>query len=125
MAGNPVEGTVVITGSEQVIARSIAHIENTRKWIGIVGDSALPGAHVHATTVFASLLDAKKRGVRIRFITEVTPENIENCRKVMQYADLRHLDGIKGHFGASESAYLATTTIAEDETIPQMIFSTS
>ncbi|HET9357616.1 MAG TPA: HAMP domain-containing sensor histidine kinase [Nitrososphaeraceae archaeon] len=58
--------------------------------------------------------DAKRRGVRLLYITEITKENLAYCKQLMPMVDeLRHLDGIKGNFYISESGYLAPATFHE------------
>ena len=52
--------------------------------------------------------DAKRRDVRLRYLTEITNENISFCKELLStVSELRHLDGIKGNFMISESEYLA------------------
>lgn len=52
---------------------------------------------------------AKKRGVRIRVITEITKENLIHCKENMKYIDdLRHIDNITHTFGISERHYLSS-----------------
>jgi two-component system, OmpR family, sensor histidine kinase VicK len=43
--------------------------------------------------------EAKARGIQLRFISEITKENIAYCKKLMELADLHHLDEVKGNFG--------------------------
>ncbi|MDP9289720.1 MAG: HAMP domain-containing histidine kinase [Thermoproteota archaeon] len=51
---------------------------------------------------------AKRRGVRLRYVTEITKDNIQYCKELMKMVDdLRHLDGIRGNFYLSEKEYLA------------------
>ena len=53
-------------------------------------------------------MDAKTRGLRIRYLTEITPENVSFCKELVSIVDeLRHLDGIKGNFMISQSEYCA------------------
>ena len=55
-----------------------------------------------------AFVDAKRRDVRLRYLTEITTENISFCKQLNKIVDeLRHLDGIKGNFMLSESEYLA------------------
>jgi len=55
-----------------------------------------------------AFLDAKSRGVRLRYLTEITNDNISYCKELIKIVDeLRHLDGIKGNFMISEEEYLA------------------
>jgi hypothetical protein len=41
----------------------------------------------------------KQKGIDVRFITTITPENISNCTKLMKFVDLRHTDSIRGYLG--------------------------
>ncbi|MFZ0224120.1 MAG: hypothetical protein WAM42_20760, partial [Candidatus Nitrosopolaris sp.] len=53
---------------------------------------------------------AKVRGARVRFITEITKENISYTETFVQSVELRHLDGVKGNFGVSDAEYIAIST---------------
>jgi hypothetical protein len=52
-------------------------------------------------------LAAKRRRVRIMYITEITRENLRYCREIMEFAELRHLDGVRGNFAVSDTEYVA------------------
>src|SRR5215831_7296200 len=54
--------------------------------------------------------EAKAKGTRLRFITEITQENISCTKEFIETAELRHLDGVKGNFGVSDSEYIAIST---------------
>jgi two-component system sensor histidine kinase VicK len=61
-----------------------------------------------------AFVDAKNRGVRLRYLTEITTENISYCKELLSIvSELRHLDGIKGNFMISESEYLAPMVLFE------------
>jgi hypothetical protein len=44
----------------------------------------------------------KQKGIVVRFITTITPENISNCTKLMKFVELRHTDAIIGYLGISD-----------------------
>lgn len=69
-----------------------------------------------------ALKDAKNRGVKLRYIIEITNENIGLCKKMMELVELRHLDGFKGNFILNESKYLSiiVTATQEQEEVPQI-----
>jgi len=46
-----------------------------------------------------------RRGVTIRFITDVTKENLINCKELMNFSEIRHLDEIEGNFGILDGIY--------------------
>jgi len=61
-----------------------------------------------------SFIDAKNRGIKLRYLTEITSENISYCKGLMSMVDeLRHLDGIKGNFMLSESEYVSPVVSTE------------
>ena len=72
-----------------------------------------------------ALLDAKEtKGIMIRFVTEITRDNIPYCKEIMKIGKVRHLIGVKGNFGISDTEYIATATPTGSEPIiPHAIFS--
>jgi signal transduction histidine kinase len=75
------------------------------------------------------LLNFKKRGIKLRYITDITKDNISYCKELMKFADdIRYLDGIKGNFMLGESEYLASATLLQEvqqpmRPIQQVIYS--
>jgi two-component system, OmpR family, sensor histidine kinase VicK len=66
--------------------------------------------------------DAKKRGVKLRYLTEISKENASFCKELIPLVDeMRHLDGIKGNFMLSESEYLAPIILFEKGKIASQI----
>jgi hypothetical protein len=78
---------------------------NTRTFWGACVDSSLPEFSVGK--VKQGYIDAKNRGVRILYITEITRDNLRHCKEIMEFAELRHLDGVRGNFAVSDSEYVA------------------
>jgi K+-sensing histidine kinase KdpD len=72
-----------------------------------------------------AFLDAKSRSIKLRYLTEITKDNIAYCKELITIVDeLRHLDGIKGNFMISETEYLAPLILYEkDKTASQTIYS--
>jgi two-component system, OmpR family, sensor histidine kinase VicK len=70
-----------------------------------------------------ALSEAKRRGVKLRCVIEITKENIAYCKELMGRVELRHLDGLKGSFILNEREYLSisTATLLEGKTIPQIV----
>ena len=77
-------------------------------------DYTRPSLAIDIVILKKAFLDAKKRGVKLRYVTEITKDNISYCKQMMTMVDeLRHLDGIKGNFYISETGYLAPATFHE------------
>ena len=67
-------------------------------------------------TIEKALIDTKARGIKLRFITEITKDNCHRCKEViMKIGELRHLDGVKGNFCVSDTEYIATSTMLESQ----------
>jgi signal transduction histidine kinase len=72
--------------------------------------------------IWKAFLDAKSRYVGLRYITEITKDNISYCKKLMTIVDeLRHLDRIKGNFMLSETEYLSPLVLFEKKKVASQI----
>ena len=73
-------------------------------------------------------IKAKDRGVKFRYITEVTKKNIDYCKEMIKYfdAEIRHLEGVKGNFEISDDGqgYVTAANLQEAKPIKQLIYST-
>ncbi len=66
----------------------------------------------------------KNRGVKLRYVIEVTRDNLEYCKEMLEFSEIRHLEGMKGNFEvADEKEYVAVATLHKAKPIPQLIFS--
>jgi two-component system, OmpR family, sensor histidine kinase VicK len=98
-------GTIVLTDGDKIVEAIRQFQANTRTFWGACVDSSLPEFSVGK--VRQGYVDAKGRGVRILYITEITKDNLRHCREIMQFAELRHLDGVMGNFAVSDTEYVA------------------
>lgn len=97
--------TLIISGYG-ITAKIAKFQSNIRKsWCACV-DSSIP-AFSMSDAIKKGYADAKKRGVRIRYITEITTDNMRHCKELMQFAELRHLGGVRGSFAVSEGEFVA------------------
>ena len=62
-------------------------------------DSSSPATLTTTPQFLDMIIQLNRRGVRQRFITDITKENIKHCKELAKYVELRHLDGITGNFG--------------------------
>jgi hypothetical protein len=98
--------TEVISGAGN-IARAIAGFQSNIKkdWCACV-DSSIP-AFSMSDGIKQGYIAAKKRRVRIRYVTEVTAGNLEKCKELRKFVELRHLAGVRGSFAVSETEFVA------------------
>jgi two-component system sensor histidine kinase VicK len=81
-----------------------------------------PPLAIEIEPIKKAFIDAKARGVRLRYITEITKSNISYCKELIGMVDeLRHLDGIKANFMISETEYLAPVILYEEGKIASQI----
>ena len=69
-----------------------------------------PQLAIEIEQIKKALIDIKRsrRGVKFRYLTEITSENISFCKELVSIVDeLRHTEGIKANFMISETEYLA------------------
>ena len=112
-------------GVDNVIDAELEFFANSKKGIDTCMNYTRPSLAVILEPIKKAFLDAKGRGVKLRYLTEITYDNIAACKELMTIVDeLRHLDGIKGNFMVSEIEYLAPIILFEKGKIaPQAVYS--
>ena len=72
-------------------------------------------------------INAKDRGVKFRYITDITKDNISYCKQIIKEfnAEIRHLDKVKGNFEINDGGkeYVATATLQKAKPLKQLIYS--
>jgi signal transduction histidine kinase len=108
------ESTKVLYGVENVTNTVLQFLSETNNTVDACVDYTRPSLIAGFMALKEAFLDVKKRGVKLRYVTEINKENISYCKYLLTIVDeLRHLDGIKGNFYISETGYLAPATIHE------------
>ena len=108
------EGTEVFYGVDTVMDTILQFLYRTDAKIDACVDYTRPSLAINIQVLREAFLDAKNRGVKLRYITEITKDNISYCKQLMAMVDeLRHLDAIKGNFYISDTGYLAPATFHE------------
>ena len=120
------EKVEVLYGSNRVISMALQFASNAENKIDACVDYTRPSLIVEIRELKRAFYAAKKRGVRLRYITEITAENVSFCKELSTSIvnELRHLDGIKGNFYVSETEYIAPAALHEkDKPSSQIIHS--
>ena len=118
-----IERTEVFYGSEDAMKILLQAMRNVKKEAVTCSDAQSAGFSMTIEPVRQGFIDFKKRGLKIRSITEITKENLEYCKQLGGYVQLRHLDGLRGNFAVSETEYVATAIINEQEPVTETIYS--
>ena len=117
------EKTEVLQGLDKTTEAIIEFLYGAEVSMNICADHTWPSVAMGVEIYKKGLFELKTRNVKFRTITDVTKDNIKYCKELMQIAELRHLDGIKGNFGISEKAYTASATLQEATLLQQVVYS--
>ncbi|MGI0040066.1 MAG: hypothetical protein ACREAO_09630, partial [Nitrososphaera sp.] len=122
--GGRVETTEVLNGIESVFARSAQVTANAKNEIAGVADQSMPSVLMGVEQTRRMLVDAVSRGVKARFVTEITQDNIMHVKELMKLVELRHIGGIRGNFGIYDGKeYMATSVVQEGQPVAQLLYS--
>src|ERR1044072_981887 len=110
--------TRVIFGKRNIIDTGIGIFNRASKSIDTCMTYTRPSLAVSLRAIKDAFLAAKRKGVRLRYITEINHHNIEDCKVLLNIVhELRHLDGVKTNFMISEGEYLAPLVQDKSEAI--------
>ena len=73
--------------------QELGFFSNSMNRIDTCMDNSRPSLAMGIEPIKKSFLDAKRRGVELRYLTEITEQNISSCKKLMEIVnELRHLE---------------------------------
>ncbi|MDF0682274.1 MAG: hypothetical protein P0116_15050 [Candidatus Nitrosocosmicus sp.] len=117
------ERTEVIYGSEKTTKMILTVLDNTSiKWDNYTNSQG-PSIGMGVSPIRKGFKEAYRRGILIRFITEINDSNLRYCEEFMKIAELRHLDNAKGGMAVTEKEYLATANLQEAQPVAHLIYS--
>jgi two-component system, OmpR family, sensor histidine kinase VicK len=121
--GSKHEKTEMLIGAEVTTNQAWEFFSNISNKLDVCASSAAPTI---AMTIFRDAYKSmKSRGIKIRWVTDITKDNLTHCKDLMQYAEVRHISSLNGNFAVSETEYIAATTIKEGQPLPKLIYSNS
>jgi hypothetical protein len=92
-ASSASEKIEIIHGLDKTTEAIIEFLYSAEVSMNICADHAWPSVAMGVEVYKKGLFELKTRNVKFRTITDVTKDNIEYCKELMQIAELRHLDG--------------------------------
>ena len=120
------EKTIVLRGQEPTTSALLEFAASTKTRMDVCADWLAPSVSVGVPELKKGMIDMVTRGLKYRYITEITKDNLEYCKELANYAELRHLDGIRGNFAVSESQYIASAVLKEEaKPVPEIICSSA
>jgi len=112
---NEIERTEVLHGSEKVM-NTVSQFLSKANSINSCGDYKAPSL-VFEIEEYKKLMNSLKvKRIRLRYVTDITKDNFKYCKEMMEFADeVRHLDGLKANFSVSETEYLASASLSQQQ----------
>jgi two-component system sensor histidine kinase VicK len=121
--GSKHEKTEMLIGAEVTTNQAWEFFSNISNKLDVCASSAAPSI---AMTIFRDAYKSMKSGgIKIRWVTDITKDNLKHCKDLIQYAEVRHISSLNGNFAVSETEYIAATTIKEGQPLPKLIYSNS
>jgi two-component system, OmpR family, sensor histidine kinase VicK len=121
--GTKHEKTEMFIGAEATTKRAQEFFSNISKKFDVCASSA--ATPIVMTAFRDAYKGMKRRGVKIRSVTDITKDNLKHCKALMQYAEVRHISHLIGNFGVSETEYIIAPTMKEAQPLPKLIYSNS
>ncbi|MDQ6724312.1 MAG: hypothetical protein M3Z01_08630, partial [Thermoproteota archaeon] len=92
--------TEILHGQDNIKKRTINDFHLIQNRLDNCTDST--GPYVIDTPLWNEFLELKKKGIKLRLITEITKDNIGYSKKIVKVFETRHLDEVKGNFGIAD-----------------------
>lgn len=118
------EKTELLYGVENAVGRGDKFMKNVKVGMDLFGEKNGPSIIMEFDVYRNNYIDVIKRGGKIRFISEVTKENLHYCKELKKIVtEMRHLEGLVGGIAVSESEYMSTTTLKAKQLLTQVFYS--
>jgi hypothetical protein len=115
-----IERTEVLTDPEDMIEATLRIYKCMNEYINAICDDKGVQVTINTKPIWEGMYVLKNRGVKLRWITDITKENLDWCKDFMKIVELRHLDRIEGAFGIHDGIYyMASANVTrEGKTFP-------
>jgi two-component system, OmpR family, sensor histidine kinase VicK len=118
------ERTEMIFDMKYAVSYGISFLNNTKERMDVLIDESGPSLIIKYDAYKDKYVKLLNRGAKIRFITEITKDNIQYCKELSNIvSELRHLDGLKGSISVNESEFIGSTTWREEQLLNPVTYS--
>jgi len=117
------EETIVYYGEEKTTEILLQTSSRAKLAWNVYAGSKGPSISMGVNSLRKGYFSLHKRGVKIKYITEIRKDNLNYCKELQKIASLRHIDSAKGGMAISESSYVATAILKESSPVSHLIYS--
>ena len=112
-------------GVDNIISKTVKALSEVKTCVVGCWDAAGPSMVVTTEPVWKAVNELAKRGISLRYSTDISKENISFCKIMAENGiQLGHLPGIKSNFGITDRMeYMATVIMEEEKPLWQAIVS--
>jgi hypothetical protein len=109
------ERTEVLYGIDKNTNAILEFINRSKYRYDVYADSKGPFYVIKIEALRKAYIEFVRKGGHIRFITEITNENLNYCKEMTNFVELRHIEGIKGIVRINEEEYQSNLAIQESK----------
>lgn len=109
------EKTEVLYGIDKNVKAILEFMNKSKYRYDVYADSKCPFFVIKMEALRKAYVEFVRKGGHIRFITEITKENLNYCKEIMNNVELRHIEGIKGIVRINEEEYQSNLAIQESK----------
>lgn len=114
---------MVVYGEDKTTELILRTLNNAKDRWDNYADSQGPTIAMGVEQLRKGMRQAYERGVKIKYLSEITNHNINYCKELMKIAEVRHVDNAKGGMAVSEDEYIATAKLQEAKPVSHLIYS--
>lgn len=114
--------TEVIHDIESSLQIGLKFMQNA-KTLDVVADKTGPSILIENDFYKANLIELINRGGTMRYLAEITKDNLSYCKEMLQIAsDMRHFEGFTGGLAVSNLEYMGTPALREKQHSTLLIY---
>ena len=91
----------MVNGAENILNFYVSRTNRLKNDVKCCYDYSGPILIRKTPPIWENNLKVDKRGIKVRFLTEIRAENLQYCKKILEvikHIEMRHMDGVKGNF---------------------------
>jgi hypothetical protein len=118
------EKTEVLYGIDKNTTAILEFINKSKYRYDVYANSTGPFYVIKIEALKNAYIEFVKKGGHIRFITDITKENLNYCKELMKFVELSHIEGIKGIVRINEEEYQSNLAVQESKLASILLRST-